>query len=412
MRATTLMNRLLRLPGLRVTAVRFEEEKGKQAPILVIEIARTFRRLTCPDCGTRVRGRFEEKRRRWRHLSLLGHTTYLEGPIRRLRCPTCETVLTEEVPWARPASAFTRPFEDAVALMAQKLSLTAVSELMGIAWATVGSIAERLVDELLEEDRLEGLRRIGIDEFSYRRQHRYLTTIVDHDRARVVWVGEGKSSRTVAAFFEELGPERSRKLELVSIDMSAAYQKAVRAAAPRAEIVFDRFHLARLANDALTEVRRAEFHRLDAEAGAVLKGNRWILLKRPERLEPEEKRRLAALEKLNRPVYRAYLLKESFLDLFDANGRAEAEKGLDAWLAWASRSRLPPFVRLARTVRKHREGILRALELPLSNARLEGTNNKIRLLSHRAYGFHSAQALIAMIYLCCAGIQLPPLQLF
>jgi len=411
-RVTTLMNELLRLPSLRVTGVRVEEEKGREAPILVIEIARRFRLLTCPDCGTRVRRRFKERWRRWRHLSVLGHTTYLERAIRRLRCRDCVAVVSEEVLWARPGSVFTRPFEDAVSLLAQKLSLTAVSDLMGVAWATVGSIAERLVDELLAEDRFEGLRRIGIDEISYRRQHRYLTIIVDHDRGRVIWAGEGKSSHTVGTFFDELGPEWSHQLELVSIDMSAAYEKAVRSAALQAEIVFDGFHLARLANDALTEVQRAEFHKLDSEASATLKGNRWILLKRAERLQPEEQQRRAALQKHNRTVYRAYLLKESFLDLFDTRTRKEAEEGVDAWLAWASRSQLPPFVRLAWTVRKNRQGILGALELSLSNARLEGTNNKIPLLSHRAFGFHSTRALIAMIYLCCACIDLPRLQLF
>lgn len=413
MRVTTLFNRLLCLPGLRVEGVSFE---GKEHEVLVIRIARSFKRLSCPDCGTRVRGRFEEKPpRRWRHLPVLGHITYLEGPIRRLFCPVCERVVTEAVPWARPASTFTRPFEDAVALLAQKLSGTAVSELMRISWVTVGSIAGRVVAEKLDERRLEGLCRIGIDEISYRGGHRFLTTVVNHDSGRVVWAGEGKSSATVHEFLAELGTERAGRLELVTMDLSAAFQKGVREGAPHAEIVFDRFHLARLAQDALDQVRRAEFHKLAAEAGAELKGNRWILLKRPENLDPEERQRLAVLSKVNQPVYRAYLLKESFLDLFESragqNAQQSAEKALDAWIAWATRSRLSPFERLARTVKKHRAGILRAIELPLSNARLEGTNNKIRLLSHRAYGFHSAAALISMIYLCCSGISLPQLHL-
>jgi transposase len=409
MRVTTLFNRLLRLPGLRVTGVAFE---GRGQAVLVLRIARTFKLLTCPECGTQVRGRFEEKPpRRWRHLPVLGHVTYLEGPIRRLSCPRCERVVTEGVPWARAGSTFTRPFEDAVALLAQKLSKTALAELMQISWVTVGSIAERVVEEKLDLHRLDDLRRIGIDEISYRGQRRFLTIIADHDSGRVVWAGEGKSSATVREFFDELGAERAARLELVTMDLSAAFQKAVREGAPNAEVIFDRFHLARLAHDALDAVRRADFHKLDAEAGAELKGNRWILLKRPDNLDPEEQERLAVLSKVNKRVYRAYLLKESFLDLFETKNEKRAAQALDAWIAWATRSQLPPFQRLARTVKKHRAGILRAIELPLSNARLEGTNNKIRLLSHRAYGFHTAAALISMIYLCCSGIVLPQLHI-
>lgn len=411
MRVTTLLNRLLGLPGLRVTGVTFE---GEEDEVLVIRIARTFKLLTCPDCGRQVRGRFEERPpRRWRHLRVLGHVTYLEGTIRRLHCPDCEQVVTEAVPWARPRSVFTRPFENTVALLVQQLSKTAVSKMMGIAWVTVGSIAERVMAEELDEKRLDGLERIGVDEIHYRTPHRYLSVIVNHDGGDVVWATEGKSSEAFETFVDELGPERAAAIKLVTMDMSAAYQKGVREGLPNAEIVFDRFHLARLAHKALNQVRRDQLEalrdalELDPDLGP-LKGLSWLLLKRPENLQSHEKRRLSRLQQLNRPLYRAYLLKESFLNLFKlSRSTKNAERALDAWLAWASRCRLQPFVKLARTVRDHRAGIVRALELPLSNARLEGTNNKIRLLSHRAYGFHSAAALVAMIYLCCSSIHFP-----
>lgn len=411
MRLTTFLNRTIGLPGLWVKGLRMEEVSGREAPALVIEIDRRFQLLTCPECGTRVRGRFEEKTRLWRHLGLWGHRTYLKGPIRRLRCPECRAVRTEEVPWARPGSHFTRVFEDAVGLLAQQLNQTAVAELTGIAWVTVGRIAERLVAEKLHEDRFEDLRRIGVDEISYRRHHKYLTVVVDHDRDRVIWVGVGKNSETLGKFFKALGPERSQRLELVSIDMSAAYEKAIREHAPQAEIVFDRFHVARLANDAVTEVRRDEARKLEPSERAVLKGTRWILLKRRERLDADEEATLSGIQNTNARVYRASLLKESFLDIFTTNERGEAEERLKAWLAWACRSRLKPFVRLSRTVRKHLDGILAFIDSGLTNARLEGMNNKIRLLSHRAFGFHSPEPLIATIYLCCAGIKLPELQM-
>lgn len=411
MRVTTLLNRTLGLPGLWVKGIRFQEEREREGAVLVIEIGRRFELLTCPGCGMRVRGRFEEKRRRWRHLSVWGTVAYVEGPIRRLRCRRCERVVTEAVPWARPGSWFTRTFEDAVGLLAQKLNHTAVAELAGIAWATVGNIAQRLVDEKLHESRFEDLRHIGVDEISYGRHHRYLTVVADHDRGRVVWVGIGKNAETLGEFFEELGPERCQQLEIISIDMSAAYEKAIKEYAPQARIVFDRFHVARLANDAVTEVRRAAARNLDPSERGAIKGSRWVLLKRPRKLRDDESAKLSEIQRTNRPLYRGYLLKESFLDIFTASDREEASERLKEWLAWAARSKLEPFVKLGRTVRKHSEGILAFIDSRLTNARLEGLNNKIRLLSHRAFGFHSPAPLIATIYLCCSGIELPELQL-
>jgi len=401
-RVTTLLNKLLHLPGLWIRGLRFEDGA------LILSFRRRFRRLTCPVCGTSVESRFEEKTRRWRHLALWGVPTYLEGPIRRLRCPTCQSVRTERVPWARPSSDFTQPFEDVVGFLAQRLDRTAVAELTGVAWETVGRIAGRLVAEKLDGRRFEGLRRIGVDEIAYRRHHKYLTVVVNHDTGKVVWAAAGKSSETLMSFFRELGPERLASIEIVSLDLSAAYQKALREALPEAQIVFDKFHVAQLAQRALDEVRRELVRQLAPEQRSALKKTRWPLLRRPDTApDPaKDEAKLSAIQKHNAPLYRGFLLKESLLEILDAPNRTQAEREAKAWLAWATRSRLRPFVRLARTLREHLEGVLTAVQTGLTNARLEGINNKIRLLSHRAYGFHSAQALIATVYLCCAGIQL------
>jgi transposase len=404
-RVTTLLNRMIALDGLWVKEARWEGED------LVVKIRPRRRLLTCSKCGTQVRGRFHERIRRWRHLGAWGCRVWLEGPIRRLRCPTCQEVRTEAVAWARPGSVFTRVFEDTVAL-AQKLNHTEVAELTGVAWVTVGSIAERIVAEKLDPDRFEGLRRIGVDEISYRKHHRYLTVVVDHDRGRVVWVGEGKSSETLKAFFTELGPERSAAVEVVSLDMSQAFIKGVEESAPQAVLVFDHFHVARLANDAVDSIRRQEVAKLEPDDRPAIKGSRWALLKRPERLKPNQVVKLSWIKRANRTLYRGYLLKESFLNALKSTTSEEGERELRAWLAWASRSRLEPFVKLARTVRRHLDGILAIMDSQLTNARLEGMNNKIRLLSHRAYGFHSPAPLIATIYLCCSGITLPELHAF
>jgi transposase len=321
--------------------------------------------------------------------------------------------VTELLPWARHDSDFTRPFEDVVGMMAQRMDKTAVAEMFGISWVTVGSIAERLVGELLDPERMSGLRCIGVDEISFRKRHRYLTVVTDHDTGNVVWVGEGKCSDTLKGFFRSLTPEVRDAIEIVTMDMSQAFQKAVRETIPNATIAFDHFHIAKLANEALNEVRRQvtrELSKSDPKAARAVKGMRWSTAYRFENLPRKHEASLELLRPKS-PLGRGYLLKEQLLEVLRQPPDFVANT-LHNWSAWAARSRLKPFIRLGRTIRKHLDGIKAFIEHRVSNARAEGINNKIRLLSHRAYGFHSAAPLIATIYLCCGGIHIDhPLQL-
>jgi transposase len=402
-RITTLFNKLLNFQGLWVLGLNFA------LGALILRVRPRSRVLTCCRCGHRKRGRFSLRIRRWRHLGIWGQEVWLEGPIRRMRCPRCKAVVTEAVPWARHGSGFTRVFEDTVALLAQKLDKTSVVRLTGISWVTVGSIAERVCKEKLDPDRLKGLRRIGVDEISFRRGHRYVTVVMDHDRRRVVWAAEGKSSEVLKAFFRELAPQDLAKIEIVTMDMSAAYQKAVLEMIPHADIAFDHFHLVKLANDALNEVRRELVREAAPAQRKAIKGTRTALLYRLDRLPAKHEATLATISPRG-PLGRAYLLKETFLEILRSPVRI-AKPALQRWLSWAQRSRLAPFVKLGNTIRAHIRGVHVFLEERMTNGLVEGMNNKIRLLSHRAYGFHSAAPLIATIYLCCGGITLPELQL-
>ncbi len=404
MRVTTLLNRLLRLPGLWVRGIDIRDDE------LVVRIHRRFRLLTCPECGTRVRGRFEEKTRQWRHQAIWGRTVYLEGPIRRLRCPRCRAVRTEAVPWARHGSDFTRPFEDTVGYLAQKMDQTAVTRVAGIAWTTVGRIAKRLMAEKLDESRFDGLRRIGIDEVYYRYPHRFLTVVVDHDQECVVWAGKGKNEDALTPFFRELGPERAREIELVSVDMARAYTNAVTKHLPNAQIVYDRFHLVRLAQDALDAVRKHVRRQLPRGERTNHDGMRWVVLRRSNADDKKRLFDLALTETVNIPLYRSYLVKEALLKVYEMDEEHAARAWLRDWVGTAGRV-ARPFARLAGTVRNHLEGIVRSAITGLSNGRVEGLNNKIRLLNHRAFGYHSAAALIATVYLCCSNIVLAPVQL-
>jgi transposase len=404
MRMTTVFQHLLCLQAVRITSVEFFVD----AFMIFLDVVATRSKLTCPHCLHRSRtGTYDSKRRIWRHLDLGPWEVYLRAYIRRFECQHCRAVVTETVPWAELRSTFTRDFEDLVSFFAQQTNKTVISRLMKIAWPTVGNIVQRTVTRRRMPLQRRKLYHIGIDEISYRKHHKYLTIVADHLSGEVVWGAEGKSGDTLDPFLDALGDDGRQRIQLVSMDMSQAYISKVRDRLPHATIVFDPFHVIKLANDAVDEVRRAQVRALKGQALAQpLKKTRWILLKAPENLLPAETDKLAVLGKVNRPMYRAYLLKEALRDLY-REAPARVEKRLDAWLAWASRSRLPAFVKLARTVRQHRKGILAAVEHRLSNGRLEGLNNKIRLLSHRAFGFHSADALLALVYLCCSAINIP-----
>jgi transposase len=241
---------------------------------------------------------------------------------------------------------------------------------------------------------------------SYRKGHKYLTVVANHATGDPVWIGEGRSQATVGAFFDEVGEEGAKQLNAISMDMCAPYILQAQKRAPQAEIAFDPFHVVKLGNEAVQQVRRGEARERKGTAEAsVLKGSRWALLKAPENLRAEEMVRLSAVADLNARVYRAYLLKEELRTMYRCGPKA-AETHLDSWLSWASRSKLAPFVKLGRTLREYRTGVLAAIRRRLSNGRMEGLNNKIGVLKHRAYGFHSFAALAAMVFLCCTDLHL------
>jgi len=234
-RVTTAFKRMLRLPGASVIDVSF----GAEGVIVTIRLRR--RRRVCSRCGQT--GRFLEihdrRVKRWRHLDVGANRCVIECCLRRLRCPDCGVHL-EAVPWARPDAHHTRDFEDVVAWLAQQMAKTPIAGLLRIGWDTVGKIVERVVADHLDHRRLEGLIAIGVDEISYRRGQRYLTSVADHASGSIVWCAPGRNAATLQAFFELLG-ERRHSIRAVSIDMSGGYQQAIRENLPDAEICFDPF---------------------------------------------------------------------------------------------------------------------------------------------------------------------------
>ena len=398
MRAASLLTQVLQLKQTRVHAVSFEKDG------LVADVAPTTRVPRCAGCGCKARRVKDQRVRTWRHLDLAGMALRLRYALRRVICRLCG-VTVERVPWAGHDTGFTLPFEQQVGWLTQRNDRTSVSTLMRVAWKTVGRIIVRVAARLAPGDPLDGLVHIGVDELSYRRHHEYVTVVVDHDREAVVWAHPGKNADTLKLFFAELGPERNAKLEAVTIDMSQAYIKAVTEASPEAQIIFDRFHVQRLAHDAVDEVRREQVRVVkDTDEAAIIKGTRYALQKNPWNLTVDEAMKLSDVQATNRPLYRAYLLKEMLAKILDGRQVNVARQRLREWIQWANRSQLKPFRRVAKTIKKHIDGILAYVASGLNNGRVEGLNGKARTITRRAYGFHDAQSLIGLLFLCCSGL--------
>ncbi len=373
---------------------------------------RRSERQHCGLCRRRCpRYDWGDGRRRWRCLDLGYVVTYLEAEAPRVRCRE-HGVVVAAVPWARHGSSFTRAFEEQAAWLATHCSKSAVAGLMRVVWRSVGRIITRVVHEQRKsQDLLDGLRRIGIDEISYRKGQRYLMVVVNHDTGRLVWAANGRDSATVRRFFTELGQERCAKIEKVSCDGAEWIMTVVEEECPNATICLDPFHVVQWATKALDEVRRevwnaARIAGLTHDAKA-LKGARWALWHNPGNITSRQRTTLAIIQKTNKPLYRAYLLKEQLRLVFQLPFD-EAVRALDRWLSWARRCRLQPFVKLARSVTYYRADIEAALQNRLSNALVESTNTKIRLITRRSFGFHSPAPLIALAMLSLGGL-CPPL---
>jgi transposase len=366
-----------------------------------------------------------EGRRRWRALDLGTVRVLLEADAPRVNCPTHGPTVIG-VPWARHGAGHTRVFDDTVAWLAVQCSKTAVTELMRIAWRTVGSIIARVSADIdATVDRFEGLRRIGIDEISYKRGHRYLTVVVDHDSGRLLWARPGRDDKTLHEFFDLLGSDRCAQLTHVSADAADWIARVVAARCPNAVRCADPFHVVAWATKALDEVRRAAWNDARAQArntprrppgrppaGAPTRAghdrsrslirSRYALWKNPENLTDHQRHKLAWIARTDPRLHRAYLLKEGLRTAFVLKGDAGKE-ALDRWISWARRCRIPAFVALQRRIVKHRAAIDAALEHGLSQGLIESTNTKIRLLTRIAFGFRSPEALIALAMLALGG---------
>ena len=466
MRVSTAFSRLLDLSGVWVRKVRFEPDRV----VVTVALRRRLLHCPKCSYSTPHRENKQLHDSVWRHLDLGRWRLEVHARLRRLRCPEhgvhvegvpfardgarCTRDFDNLVAWLATKT------DKTATCRLTRIDWQTIGRI-------IKRVADEHLGEL---DRLSDLFEISIDEVAWRKGHRYLTLIGDHLRSAVVWGCEGKGEAAADEFFAELDPEiatssspppqlaaqakqprqapepafmvpfgpcptvpagegiegawlepgseiapaivaRASRLTAVSMDMTGGYAKSVLKHAPQATIVIDNYHVVQLATKALDEVRREYWNELrhagQADIAKQFKADRWALLKNPDELTDRQASTLAAIRAGGGKVARAWAMKEMVRAIFAPGLTVEAVgELLDRLLARLSRCRLRPFIRLGKTIRKHREGILAARRLKLSNARAEALNNKVKLIVRRAYGFHSAQAALALVHLACGRVTL------
>jgi transposase len=343
----------------------------------------------CSSCGSRhvvSRGRVE---RHFRSLPIGSRATTVVLPIPRVECRACGAVRQAEVPFADTRRSYTKAFERYALELARRMTIRDVAIHLDVSWDLIKDIQKRDLSRRFARPKLKHLRRIAIDEIAVAKGHRYLTVVLDLESGAVVFVGDGKGADALKPFWKRLRPSKA-KIEAVAMDMSAAYRSAVATHLPGAKIVFDHFHVVKLFNEKLSDLRRAVYREAtEVMHKEVLKGTRWLLLKNPENLDPEkdEKRRLEEALALNRPLATAYYMKDDLRRFWEQPGKRFATTFLDGWIRRAEASGIKILQQMGKTLAAHRSGLLAYYDAMITSGPMEGTNNKIKTMKRQAYGF-------------------------
>lgn len=315
---------------------------------------------------------------------------YVEFEYRRIFCQRCKAVKQETLSWLAAGGRFTQRLEDEVGRQCQDMTVKRVAEIYHLGWEQTWRMDKAYMQRKVERNPIpDHLRAIGIDEVSVRKRHTYRVTVSDLDIPRPVWMGgQGRAEEDLELFFLEIGPERCKNIQIVVMDMWKSFRNAVQKHAPQARIIFDKFHVLRHLSDALDEVRRQEYKRVNDKERTYIKGQRYTLLSHKANLDEKGRRSLKLLLKANKRLHKAYLLKESFGQLWDYSYPASARKFFDNWVAQLRWQRLKPYEKFAAMIERHWDGVVSYChpDNKVSLGFVEGLNTKIRVIQRRAYG--------------------------
>ncbi|MCB9832558.1 MAG: ISL3 family transposase [Planctomycetes bacterium] len=365
--------------------------------------------LVCPECGEICPG-YDRKERRWRHLDTCQYQTVLVGDIPRVSCSE-HGVKQVKVPWAEPGSRFTLLFEALVINWLKEASMAAVGEQLSLSWSQVDGIMDRAVKRGLARREVTLPKRIGADETSFQKRHEYVTVVCDLGKeGGVLHVADGHDAQALKGFYDSFSECELSSLEAVAMDMGQAYQKATRACVPDADekIAFDRFHVVKLLNDAVDAVRRQENRELCTSGDRRLVGSRYYWIQSPFAMSDERWASFEALRDSALKTARAYAIKGLAESLWREGSEEEIRADWMDWYAWAIRSRIEPIKRVARTIKENLRGIINAIRLRVTNARLEGINALIQKLKKRAHGFRNRARFRNAIYFHLGKLDLYP----
>ena len=398
------ISKLLRLVGLRVCEVWFKERLRE----LHLHVKPHKNGAQCPQCKRRGRiVRTLPEARLWREVPVCGWAVFFHDFPREIACPTHGRA-QELIPWAEGYARVSHRLEFLVLTYAQLMTQKAAAKLLHLPVSTFSDILHRTITRCRDGHRIRALRSLGIDEVSYRKGQKSLTVVYDLERACVVWVGKGKARESIERFFNEvLSDYQKKRIEWACCDMSETFIGAIKEHCPNAELVLERFHIAKALNEALDEVRKEEWRQATGEERKALKGLRWLLFRHPSTRSKADTRVLNQLRKSNRRIHRAWVLKDEFNQFWDYKAHWRARDFLKQWTTTALKSRLEPLRKFALTIRKHTDNILTFIDSRLTNALSEGINRIIRMVKNRASGFRTVHAFVDLIYLTVGDVDIP-----
>ena len=363
----------------------------------------------CPECGRECSIHDCAPERTWRHLDTMQFTTLIRARTPRSDCPE-HGVKTMSVPWAAPQGRFTLLFERfAVEVLLASATVSQACELLGLSWDTAQQIMSRAVGRGLERRQLEGLKRLGMDEKSFKRGHSYITLLTDLDQSRVLDVAEERTTEAADRLWETLSPEQKQAVEAVAVDMWEPFIQTIQQQVPEADIVHDKFHVSKYLGEAVDKVRRQEHKELMAQGDETLKGTRQLWLYNPQNFSPDQAEEFSTLKDLQLKVARAWAAKELFSKFWEYQEEGWARRFFKDWFGWVSRSRLKPVVEVAQMLKRHLDNLLTYLKHHITNAVTEGLNSKIQSLKAAARGFRNFANYRIRILFFCGKLNLYPL---
>lgn len=389
--STSILYHAFGLKGIEYKATHFVADR------IIFSAEVNDQCVRCPQCGCR-KASFKGRKRRWFNMSPIGRKKcMLELFIHRLKCRECSTLWWPTLPFMIGTHRYVRSFALTVLDMLRFSTIRSTAEYLGVGWDLVKNIHKERLQLLYRKIPLREVKTIGIDEFSFKEGHHYMTVVIELDTGRILHAVEGKGKEDIKPFLETLA-RKAKGLNAVAMDMSSAYFSAVRESLPNADIVFDRFHIMALMNQAIDELRRDHQRELDVLGQQTLKGSRFLLLQNYASLAPDRKTRLDALLQVNAPIFVIHSMKEQLRLFWEKGDSKEAEQFLAVWCKDAMNSGIKALARVGKTLGAYRSGLLSYFKHHITSGAVEGLVNKIKTLKRQAYGFRDPEYFKLRLY--------------